>query len=520
MIDYFKNLSYYSPRNWVGSCGFVSLIQALSYYDTFYNHRVIPYNYEDKYTAALNESEAKAESPGVVKQVYDTSKYSSYYSFCNDTQTEDFQSYLTVLYNTKNGTNNDGQYKDSNGNLVNNFKESIGAWDYQTVLNMLYGNTTTVKVNDYRGLSQSGYINLIKETISSGNPIIVHIKKYDSSGAEIGNHSVVAYDFDATGIYANFGWGKYANSYYLLGGTAGYTEIYRAATLDFSGLQHIHCDNYIINSKAYCGCNISDELQFIVPQNWANVPPTFYWMKNINDPDEKFKLELIDFKTGETLWLIVIDENQMTLSVNAWKQILRSSKNCWLFFYRISSKTNYLGTSFGFTKPTAAMEHITLSPAEYGFIGEYNGSELSADVVQGKYTIGTKRLRCGYIEHECINLSPRKENAGTAYIDFSLDTYVYRIDVDLCLWSDTEYLLPIDSEAYIQYKNSLGNWVTAIDLLNDIELSQDRLFPENYTIVFPEKTKEFRIFVKTNDVGDRNKGRLCIGDLKIYLEGQ
>lgn len=35
MTTYFKNLSTYSPKNSYGSCGYVTFIQCLSYYDTF-----------------------------------------------------------------------------------------------------------------------------------------------------------------------------------------------------------------------------------------------------------------------------------------------------------------------------------------------------------------------------------------------------------------------------------------------------------------------------------------------------
>ncbi|MDE7439687.1 MAG: hypothetical protein K2N23_04180 [Clostridia bacterium] len=521
-INYFENLSQYSAYNSVDSCGFVALIQALSFYDTFYNRYTIPYTYNRKNELATTENEAKAESPGVLRQVYDSTKYTSYYEYCNATQATDFQSYLTVLYNNKRGTNNDGQHKDDDGKYVDNFEKSIGTQNYQTVLNELYEDDYTVKVNDYNKLSQKQYLDLIKETISSGNPIVVQIVKYDSAG-NASRHAVVAYDYDASNIYANFGWGRGYNRSPLLGGSAGYTEIYRAATLDFSKSGHWHSDNYVINSKSYCGCNISDKINFVVPEKWTNIPPTFYWMKDLKDPDETFSIEFLSFTFGDIYCSFTTDKNQMTLSANDWRNVLKScskDKGCLIKLQRISSKIDYIYSVYEIKRPSSAMEHITISPAEYGFYEGYNETEISSNIVQGKYTINTKRLRCGYIENECINLSARKEKAGTAYLDYSLDNYVYRIDVDLFLWSENEYLSSNDSTAYIQYKDSFGNWVTVLDLLNDIELSTDRLFPETYTVVFPEKTKEFRIYCSTWKIGDRNKGRLCIGDMSIYLEGK
>lgn len=47
MSDYFRNLYDYSPLNRAGgSCGFVSLINLLTFYDTFFNDDVIPEQYD------------------------------------------------------------------------------------------------------------------------------------------------------------------------------------------------------------------------------------------------------------------------------------------------------------------------------------------------------------------------------------------------------------------------------------------------------------------------------------------
>lgn len=46
MVTYFQNLYTYSPVNSHGSCGYVSFIQYLSYYDTFRNDNIIPTVYE------------------------------------------------------------------------------------------------------------------------------------------------------------------------------------------------------------------------------------------------------------------------------------------------------------------------------------------------------------------------------------------------------------------------------------------------------------------------------------------
>ena len=512
---YFQNLSNYSPNNNIGSCGYVSLIQLLSYYDTFYNDSIIPEQYERKNETATTEAAAKLQSPGVLRQYYYGSGYSSYYEYCNATMDSDFQSKLTVTRNIITGTNVDG----TNADGTAKFQYSIGAWSYQDILDKLYGNSSAVKVNCYQSKTQTEYLSLIKEAIGSGNPVIVHIKKYNSSGAVDALHSVVAYSYDESGIYANFGWGSYANKYQLLGGEAGYTEIYTVATFDFSNLGHSHSNNYIINSKTYCGCNISDELNFTVSTSWKNVPPTFYWMKNVYDADETFTISFKKSVNGAKIVSYTTSSNQMTVSVNAWTNILNQSNGkVYIEFKRNSNIVNYNPITYAFDETTKSMQRIVLSPAEYGFEQAYYYTSVSKDIVQGDYTIATSRLRCGYIENEYIVLSARRDNGQTAYLEYSFDVNVYRIDVDLTMWSNNEFINKYNAEAYIQYKNSAGQWVTVLDLLNDITLSTDRTAPVNYTIVFPEATSEFRFYTTSQFGNDRNKGRICIGDMSIYLE--
>lgn len=150
---------------------------------------------------------------------------------------------------------------------------------------------------------------------------------------------------------------------------------------------------------------------------------------------------------------------------------------------------------------------------------KYNSNQENLPIQQGNYTIGTTRLRCGYIEQEYIVLSPRRENAGKAYLIYNFDCKVYRIDVDLTMWSSSENLDKTHDTAKLQYKVGYGSWKDSLDLLNDISLSTNRINPEHYTVVLPEGVTSIRFYVESSAVGSRNKGRICIGDMDIYLSG-
>lgn len=161
---------------------------------------------------------------------------------------------------------------------------------------------------------------------------------------------------------------------------------------------------------------------------------------------------------------------------------------------------------------------ITVMPMDYGYEQQYFFYEKTKPVTLASEEFNTTRLRCGYIEEEYIVLSPRRKDAGNAYLIYSFNNNITQLNVDLTMWSSTEYLYSNDSRALLQYKNESGNWVTILDLLNDITLSTDRNNPTNYTILFPQNTKEFRFYVTSTATGTRNKGRICIGTMEIFIE--
>lgn len=518
--NYFENLTKYSPNNNIRSCGYVSFIQLLSYYDTFYNDSIIPDKYDKFYENATTETEVKSYSPGVLKQQYYSSS-GSYYKYCHDTMEEDFESKLTVIHNQLENTDNDGTHLDSNNKVVNNFTYSIGAWHYQSILNSLYGNTTNVKVNLFSNKTQAEYIQLAKDSINSGNPIIVHIQKKASDGTTSAHHSVVVYDYDEGGLYANFGWGSSSNHASVLGGAAGYNEIYYAATLDFTNMGHTHSNNYVINGKKHCGCNISDKVLCKVDTVWKNVPPTLYWMRNIYDNEETFDIGIRSSQFGSNIISYnKISKSQITISINDWKKIVNATTGNYFYIYikRNSKLVNYNYEIQMFSKPSKTMQHFSISPAEYDYAQAYYNEEREQSITQGNYTFNTTRYRCGYIEGEYIVLSTRRAEPLKAYLNYSFkDFKVYKIEVDLTLWSATEYINSSNATAFLRYKTASGKWITAIDLLKDITLSTDRQSPNNYTFVFSEGATEFEFTMTCKYTSDRNKGRLCIGDLNVYL---
>ena len=164
---------------------------------------------------------------------------------------------------------------------------------------------------------------------------------------------------------------------------------------------------------------------------------------------------------------------------------------------------------------------VNISPDIYGFPSNYCISEEEKEVTIGDITFNTKRLRTGYIENEYVNLCPRKKGYGTAYLEFEFDGLVSQIDVDLSFWSDDERYYAADNpEARIEYWDEETNdWAESLDLLT-ASLPTDRYNQTTYSVEFIKPSTRFRFYTHFNNMTgftDRNKGRISMGDMKVYI---
>ena len=153
----------------------------------------------------------------------------------------------------------------------------------------------------------------------------------------------------------------------------------------------------------------------------------------------------------------------------------------------------------------------------YGFESQYFYSVKEKKIETGKLTINTKRLRTGYIENQFINLSPRKVDAGLAYLEYNLvNKQIKKIKFNFSLWSGAEQLNDADSRLEFHYYQKLyGAWIIEKRLLDPTYLSYDRSHQKEYEIVFSQPVSSFRFYSTSSAIGTRNKGRSCIGDMYI-----
>lgn len=249
MKTYFQNLDTYSPHNVGNSCGYVSFIQYLEYFDTFYNDYFIPDNFEGKRVFSTTSSALK-DSPCAKVHFWETENVSNVRQYINENCMNDFQCYLmeTMTMHRNFELDNDP------------FRTSIGMEYYQYLLDeimpgmivpFIRREVSIVTRQHVKSSNIEMFDNLIKSKLDKGEPVIVHFAEKDAAfNDEDINHSVVAYYYDEYGIHYNFEWGKDDNDR----GMYDDCYVYAVGYIDHSSIPFTHSNNYRIGNYEYCGC--------------------------------------------------------------------------------------------------------------------------------------------------------------------------------------------------------------------------------------------------------------------------
>ena len=167
------------------------------------------------------------------------------------------------------------------------------------------------------------------------------------------------------------------------------------------------------------------------------------------------------------------------------------------------------------------LDMLNIVPSDFGFADAYPGEETTSSLTVNEHNLTTRRLRCGYIQEEYINLSPRREGYGTAYLEIDFDRPISKLIVDLSFWSDDERYYEEDqpSASIDYYSASQNKYVSTLNLLTvQPALPKDRTKQNTYQITFKEDTSSIRFyahFEQMTGYADRNKGRISIGNMEV-----
>lgn len=159
-----------------------------------------------------------------------------------------------------------------------------------------------------------------------------------------------------------------------------------------------------------------------------------------------------------------------------------------------------------------------LDAGSFGLPESYCAEEEVTTMSLPDDTALIRRLRCGRIQEDWINLSPRREGHGESYFEvhFQEGTYEH-LEISLSLWGEREYLNPSESVAVIEISLERNpdeeDWVIARDLLEDEGMQTDRYAPGTYVV--DGTYRSFRVRVESRPFGTDNKGRVSISHVVI-----
>lgn len=238
---YFENLTENYGANITETCGYVALGSMLTYFDTYWDDRIIPEKYEVNPSMSCISDVLEVTSPG---SFYDDTLLNSsellYKAECLRTSDVNLHSLL----------------------VSQNSSLSISAYDTEEVFkNFLassYDNAfvyISYEFDSDLSTSQKNQLAMYYSSLAIDRGIPVKLSLYNPSRDR--RHSVVAHSYSANTLYCHFGWNSSLTSV-PFNYDGYYSEIY-ALTLVVPRMPHYHSNNYVIEHEDgfkyfYCPC--------------------------------------------------------------------------------------------------------------------------------------------------------------------------------------------------------------------------------------------------------------------------
>lgn len=168
---------------------------------------------------------------------------------------------------------------------------------------------------------------------------------------------------------------------------------------------------------------------------------------------------------------------------------------------------------------------VVIAPEDYGYADAYPTDDYTRykfryHIVDDFY-FRTRRYRAGYIQSEYIVMSPIREDINEAFVEYNFDTAVTALEVDMSYWRETSHEWLDSKNGSAVFQIFTGNdWVTQRNLLSSTSaLPTDRNNPKTYQFRFSRPIYRVRFYCEYwgDEVSDSNRGRICIGDMRLQL---
>lgn len=171
-----------------------------------------------------------------------------------------------------------------------------------------------------------------------------------------------------------------------------------------------------------------------------------------------------------------------------------------------------------FREPTTFKSRTQILPSDFDFPEWYPNDPVSAQGVSIKdITMDISRLRCGYIEDQYLNLSPRKAGQGQAYLQIEFkEKLPTSVAFGVTMWRNSELMPFREGDSFKVYVKSNGKWSEAYDILNDVPgFSMMERREVARLLISRSSIEGIKFEAMSNPTGSSNSGRVCIDDLVL-----
>lgn len=524
---YFSGLTHDFGSNLEGSCAFVAAEMLLTFYDTYWDDRVVDDSYIDKSTMPDSERDAfmRTESPGAYADPIftgNTKDFQSYFDFMEDHRYESLHYQLVYIASLLTSTIPSQGFSASLTDIESTIYYYLERFQRFTPQQFSTTRRSATALYNPR--------NTVKSNLQRGQPSIIRI---NIGKEEPGYHAVVAYDYDEDNdeIYVHTGWGydedneDNYNQTTPLSKLSTDGKIYEFLTLTLntdhtcSGNYQYLDDDGKLQGSCICGSYIPWSLE--VRDYYLDNLPTFVWSSLSGGAwfDEEWPWYTVSFTSkygAKVLDSITAYGNSLTLTEEQYRSLVEYSGDDIYVRIRAESVLGELGggayCTLHLTPPSDYSSMMQVLPSQWGFDARYwfenEGIKTTLTQIDGSTQFATRRLRCGFIENRYVVLSPRRESAGEAYLQIQPSRTVYSLVYSALWWSASEY----PETAKLLVRDYMGNWTEAVDLAES-DLPEGGTYPHRELLYFPSGITGIRFEATAEAVGDRNKGRLCIDDL-------
>jgi len=182
----------------------------------------------------------------------------------------------------------------------------------------------------------------------------------------------------------------------------------------------------------------------------------------------------------------------------------------------VHSNNYYKNTDFGLYCGCGYhhSNRLIMNPSDWNFEEQYFFYQKNSVHLKDNLNFVSRRYRTGYIQSSVINLSPRRENAGSAWFEIIFSNQIYQFDLQIAWWSQQEH--QNDGFAYLKHheiNDSSTTWHAYLASFTELTISQYYGLLTQLRFILPNNCDGLKFELGNLAVGNRNLGRLSLGQM-------